>query len=356
MAQYVLPMEADERRVVEYCSVGDDAAFDLLYRNYAAPLRQFCLARLGEAADAEDVCHETLLRAFRAFGGFREGARVWPWLATIAGNLCVDVQRERGRFSGPEALAGREAEGPHEETVRRIRTGVVTEAIKRLPERYRAYVWLKDFEGWSYEQVAEVDGTSVASVRSALMRARRALKARIKEVAEKQGNWPLPAFVPLLWARVRSGARDAAAALWPFSSAVNGVGAGLANMVLAAVAVGTAGAGVTTVASPVFAPASAAVHVSQAPVPSPPAPAMVQVTHQVAPSPTSGPPAASNDHGRGGVGHPADRNVTPAIATPTNTSGEPRSDQVIGPVAVNCRPGQQGPVTGLLCPVLPPNG
>lgn len=224
MAQYVLPMEADERLVVEHCAARDDAAFDLLYRNYAPALRQFCLARLGEAADAEDVTHETLLRAYQAFGGFRRGARVWPWLATIAANLCTDLLRERGRFADDGALSAVAVAGPYEETVRRIRVGIVTEAVKRLPDRYRAYVWLRDYEGWSYEEMAEVDSTSVASVRSALLRARRALKAKIEEVAGAQGNWPLPAFVPALLARFRSGMRERAAALWPFSSSVTGLG------------------------------------------------------------------------------------------------------------------------------------
>jgi RNA polymerase sigma-70 factor (ECF subfamily) len=353
MAQYVLPAAADERRVVEYCSAGDDAAFDLLYRNYAAPLRQFCLARLGEAADAEDVCHETLLRAFRAFDRFRDGARVWPWLATIAGNLCVDVQRERGRFVGPEALAGSEAEGPHEETVRRIRVGVVTEAIKRLPERYRAYVWLKDFEGWSYEQVAEVDGTSVASVRSALMRARRALKARIEEVAEKQGTWPLPAFVPLLWARLRSGVRETAAALWPFSPSVNAVGAGLANMVLAAVAVGTmsGGAAAGDLATPAGAPGALVAHVVTAPpagvVAHVPAPAQVTPAHPAPPAA----PAMAVVVGNGGS-HPVE---TPSMsAAPADVDGDGHPESVgIGPFWVNCGP-HQGAVSAVACSVLPP--
>jgi RNA polymerase sigma-70 factor (ECF subfamily) len=138
----------------------------------------------GNAHDAEDACHETILRAYRALPRFRPGA-MWPWLATIAANICVDMTKKRARtiWLDDDRLDSRRdepwAEGPEDEAARRARVMVIREALTQLPDRYRAVVRMRDYDGWSYREMAEFLGTSVAAVESLLVRARRALRGHV---------------------------------------------------------------------------------------------------------------------------------------------------------------------------------
>ncbi|MDP9071207.1 MAG: sigma-70 family RNA polymerase sigma factor, partial [Actinomycetota bacterium] len=203
ISTYQLPLPVDERRVVESGTSGHPDSLDLLYRSYAPALRAFCEARLGDPATAEDAAHEAILKAHAGLSRFRSGAPVWPWLATIAARVCCDMRRARWRAAaapGVEELTP----GPDQEVDRRITIGIVHDAMRALPERYRTHLYRRDYEGWSYEEIAEADGTSVGTVRSVLLRARRALKAKVADVAASRGQWPLPALVPAAWARLRA--------------------------------------------------------------------------------------------------------------------------------------------------------
>jgi RNA polymerase sigma-70 factor, ECF subfamily len=210
--------------------------FDQLYRRYAADLRRFCRRRLGNDAEADDACHEAMLRAHRALPAFRSGARVWPWLATIAANVCTDMLRARRCTSLETHGEDRsDATDLHDEVMGRLRRQLVDEALDGLPDRYRRPIHLFDLEGWSYEQIAELDGSSVGAVRGNLHRGRQALRERVQQVARQRGIWPLPAIIPLRWrdkvAALRA-SRDAEV-LAPMTSS----GMSLAQMAAAAVAV-----------------------------------------------------------------------------------------------------------------------
>jgi RNA polymerase sigma-70 factor (ECF subfamily) len=171
--------------------------FEWMYQKYAPALRLFCASRLNDVTEAEDACHESLLRARGAMGSFRRDARLWPWLVTIASNVCRDVNRKRRQAvsTEPEEVADSSA-CPHEDFAKTIRAEILSEAMKALPGRYREHVQLKDFNGWSYQEMADFYGSSVGAVRSTLLRARRALKERVVLVAKARSHWPLPSFAP----------------------------------------------------------------------------------------------------------------------------------------------------------------
>ncbi|MDQ1443916.1 MAG: hypothetical protein QOI20_380 [Acidimicrobiaceae bacterium] len=195
MAGYALPAEAEERQVVESCLRGDDDGLDLLYRRYAPALIAFCEHRLRGAGDAEDAAHDAILKAHKALPRFREGARLWPWLATIAAHICVDIQRSRERLT--EHSEDREPAGPDldEDVSRRLRASILDSAMEDLPERFRTPLFLREYMGWSYEEIAGFSNKSVGSVRTTLMRARRALHEGVEQVARQRGQWPLPVAV-----------------------------------------------------------------------------------------------------------------------------------------------------------------
>jgi RNA polymerase sigma-70 factor (ECF subfamily) len=193
----------DEQLIIEAGARGDGEALDLLYRQFAAPLQAFCMSRLGDREAAEDACHDALLRAHSALPRFTRGNRLWPWLATIAANVCIDIQRREGRLV-PLDYREEEAEAPEYEAERRAHQTVVADAVRALPARYRSYIYWREFEGWSYEDIATFEGSSVASVRSRLMRARKVLKDQLLARAATDRQWSLPAAIPLFSQRVRS--------------------------------------------------------------------------------------------------------------------------------------------------------
>ena len=202
MIGYVLPADAEERRIIDAIAAGD--AFDRLYREYAAPLRAFCRSRLGNLTDAEDACHETMVKAYGNLGRFQTDRRLWPWLSTIAANVCRDMQRRQAVALAKTPRDEGVRDDLEEQVALRARRALIGDALSDLPARYRDYIRLRDLEGWSYEDIAEWDHTSVATVRSTLHRGRRVLRERVKSLASDRRQWPLPAVVPGLVSRVRS--------------------------------------------------------------------------------------------------------------------------------------------------------
>ncbi len=165
----------------------------------------FAYRLLGSAADAEDAAQETLVRAWRHAGRYDESrASLRTWVYRIATNVCVDMLRGAGRRARPMDLGPAATDGglgpplaetawvqpiaderaipatadPAEHTVLResIRLAFVA-ALQHLPPRQRAVLILRDVLAWRAEEVAGLLGTSVASVTSALQRARSTMDA-----------------------------------------------------------------------------------------------------------------------------------------------------------------------------------
>lgn len=187
---------------VAWPSDADDEAFDAMYRQHKVALLAFCGSRLRDAGDAEDACQEAFLRAYRAGHRYDRSQRPWPWLATIAANVCTDMRRRKRPV--PLGAYGDGVGGtvdPDHDAEARENVRLVSAAIRDLPEPYRRPVHLADVEGWSYEDIAAHERKSVSSVRSSLMRGRAAFKVRVQALAEERGMWPLSAAVPLSWLR-----------------------------------------------------------------------------------------------------------------------------------------------------------
>lgn len=200
MGSYVLPLESEERSIRDSWLSRDNEAFEELYRRYSAPLKQFCRRRLVVAEDAEDACQESMIKAQKALDSFRPNGRLWPWLATIAANTCTDFNRSRAKIAG-RVRESDEIGDPEEEANSHLRAEIVDQALFKLPKSYKAFLYLREFDGWTYEELARFHGTTVASVRSVLMRARRALASQVKQVARARGQWPLPSLLPLPFIR-----------------------------------------------------------------------------------------------------------------------------------------------------------
>ena len=176
-----------------------------LLEEHRVALTGHCYRMLGSVVDADDAVQETLLRAWRASGGFEERASLRTWLTRIATNVCLDALSDRERRARPmeegpaggiddplverprthwlepvpDAAALPADAGPEELASLRqsIRLAFVA-ALQSLPPKQRAALILTQVLGWSSAEVAQTLATTVASVNSALQRARATLGAR----------------------------------------------------------------------------------------------------------------------------------------------------------------------------------
>ena len=133
-------------------------------------------------ADADDIVQEAMLRAWRAFDGFR-GGDIRPWLLAIVRNCWrnagADTKR-RGHTALPEDDGALISEAPDPETfvATASESRKLDEVIALLPDEYREVLLLREMEDMSYRDIAEVTGTPIGTVMSRLARARALLKAR----------------------------------------------------------------------------------------------------------------------------------------------------------------------------------
>jgi RNA polymerase sigma-70 factor (ECF subfamily) len=148
-------------------------AIDDLYRRHGAEVYRYALAVLGNRADAEDVTQTTFLNAYRAIEQGVRPRKPANWLLTIASNAIK--QRFRQESARPKQvaldheIAGRSAEddGP---TV-----GELLTALSRIPPQQRQAIVLREFEGRSYKEIADILAITTSALETLLFRARRSL-------------------------------------------------------------------------------------------------------------------------------------------------------------------------------------
>ena len=161
-----------DRRDVEACRAGEREAFDRLVERYQRDLYRLCYRYVNNHHDANDMAQEAFIKAYKAIGGFRGDSAFSTWLYRIAVNTCLNfkalrrpIQEELGDAlpaPGKGAFAGVEAD---EESQR------VREAVTRLPEKLRATLILKVYHDLTHEEVAQVLGSSVGTVKANLFHA-----------------------------------------------------------------------------------------------------------------------------------------------------------------------------------------
>src|ERR671931_1668324 len=158
--------------------LGNDRAFERLYRKHAGDVYRYALVVLRNQADAEDVTQTTFLNAFRAFERGERPQKPQNWLIAIAHNVCRQRFRQTARrpqeVSFDEDIGDRlvgapeEEEAPSAEDIRR--------ALGHLAFNQRAALVMRELEGRSYAEIAEILGVSPSAVETLLFRARRALR------------------------------------------------------------------------------------------------------------------------------------------------------------------------------------
>ncbi|MBP2182488.1 RNA polymerase sigma factor [Amycolatopsis magusensis] len=169
---------------------GDPHAFDQLVRRHTPRMYRVALRITGNSAEAEDVVQDAWISAWRGLSGFRAESAVSTWLYRVVTNAALAYVRRRkptvsldaaeGVDSGLQ-LADRHA-NPEGQVVRAEEVDATLRAIADLDVSQRVPLVLRELEGLSYEEVAEVLEVSVPALRSRLHRARVALLAKLKEL------------------------------------------------------------------------------------------------------------------------------------------------------------------------------
>jgi RNA polymerase sigma-70 factor, ECF subfamily len=175
----------DAPRFLDRLRAGEAAAFEELVTMYQHRVFGVALRMLGNAAEAQDAAQEAFLRAHRGLAGFRGDAKLSTWLYAITSRLCLNrlasAERRLVRH-GEETLLRLADEGrrPDGALERSELEAALHRAIAELPEERRIVVVLRDLEGLSYEEIAEVLDLELGTVRSRLHRARADLKDKLE--------------------------------------------------------------------------------------------------------------------------------------------------------------------------------
>ena len=179
----------DEAELVHELQAGSETAFDWLVTHYHAPVYNLILGMLADTSDAADGTQEVFLKAFRGIRKFRQGSSLKTWLYRIAirealnhkrwfkrhlqKNVSIDAEPEEGKARIEIEDLGAT---PFEQLAAHEIKVAVQAALQEVPDVFRSAVILRDLEGLSYEEVAEVLECSVGTVKSRILRGRRALK------------------------------------------------------------------------------------------------------------------------------------------------------------------------------------
>jgi RNA polymerase sigma-70 factor (ECF subfamily) len=208
-AARALPWAGDESELVTELQGGSELAFEYLVTYYHSTVYNLVYGMLGNAGDAADVTQETFLKVFRGIRGFRRGSSLKTWLYRIAVREALNQRRWFWRHTRNQISMDRENEDHEpilqiedeaaklfEECSSRELQGIVREALAQVASPFRNAVILRDLEGLSYEEVAEVLEVSVGTVKSRILRGRRALRVILEPVLSTSATVGVAKIVP----------------------------------------------------------------------------------------------------------------------------------------------------------------
>ena len=172
--------EAEFALVLQRAVAGDVSAFEQIIMRFERRVLTLAWRLLGNAHDAQDASQEVFLRAFRFLHRFDVRRPFEPWIVRMTVNVCRDLGRKRqpNVLLDPEAL--RSTSDPHLEVASDEKRQMLYSALAKLPEKERAAIVLRDIEGFSTAEVAEILGSAEATVRSQISTARLKIRKALK--------------------------------------------------------------------------------------------------------------------------------------------------------------------------------
>ncbi|MCP4078028.1 MAG: RNA polymerase sigma factor RpoE [Gammaproteobacteria bacterium] len=185
-----------DSELVKRVQQGDKAAFDILVQKYQQKVVNLISRFVSDQSECYDVAQETFIKAYRALGKFRGDSQFYTWLYRIAANTAKNHLASRARkspkysvdvedaayFSGESQL--KDNATPENLMLTDEIKQTVYAAIERLPEDLKSAISLRELEGLSYEQIADVMDCPVGTVRSRIFRARDAIDRELRPLLE----------------------------------------------------------------------------------------------------------------------------------------------------------------------------
>ena len=178
-----------DQTLIDQCLAGRREAFGQLVERYQHRLYHGLLHALGSAEDAQDIAQEAFVNAFEKLASFKGQAAFYSWLFRIALNASVSARRKTRRMSVSVESRREESgleptdENPSNEPSYAMdvsdRQRLVRQALSELSEEFRTALVLKEMDGMSYEEIAEVVAVPLGTVRSRIHRARLELRAKL---------------------------------------------------------------------------------------------------------------------------------------------------------------------------------
>ncbi|MBK6618117.1 MAG: RNA polymerase sigma factor RpoE [Nitrosomonas sp.] len=194
-----------DQQLVERVQRGDKHAFDLLVIKYQRRLARLLSQFIRDQAEVEDIAQETFIKAYRALPSFRGDSAFYTWLYRIGINTAKNFLVSQGRkapttinnfdnedaenFEGADAL--REMNTPESELMGKQVALTVNQSLDALPEELRTAIILREIEGLGYEEIANIMGCPIGTVRSRIFRAREAVAEKLRPLlgTDKNKRW-----------------------------------------------------------------------------------------------------------------------------------------------------------------------
>jgi len=193
-----------DQQLVERVQAGDKHAFDLLVIKYQRKLARLLSQFIRDSAEVEDVTQEAFIKAYRALPSFRGDSAFYTWLYRIgintAKNFLVSQGRKLPTLQGFENEDGddfedsgllKEMNTPESELMSQQIAQTVNQTLDSLPEELRTAIVLREIDGLSYEEIANIMNCPIGTVRSRIFRAREAISEQLRPLlgTSKDKRW-----------------------------------------------------------------------------------------------------------------------------------------------------------------------
>jgi RNA polymerase sigma-70 factor (ECF subfamily) len=203
------PLAAHEEdlALVAGLRAGDECAYETLIQRFEQPVYNLVSRLVDNPADAADVAQEVFLKVFRKVDGFRSESSLKTWIYRIAVNEARNQRRwflrHRGKeiglepaesdMQGPRDWLCDPGRSPYQTALDQETRALIESALSQVSPNYRAAVVLREVEGLSYEEIAEVLEISLGTVKSRILRGRESLRKHLVDRlrATPQTEWPL---------------------------------------------------------------------------------------------------------------------------------------------------------------------
>ncbi len=182
--------EESDREDIRLFLQGQEQGFNRLVYRHQDRMYNLCYRMLGESGAAEEAAQETFMRAYKGLQSFRSESKFSTWIYRIAVNACLNVKetaqhrmsKDSSEWEDVQNTLEDPKDNPEADLERRRRDQQIQTGLRSLPEEFRIPILLRDIEGRSYEEIAEITDANVGTVRSRLHRGRDKLRLLLKDI------------------------------------------------------------------------------------------------------------------------------------------------------------------------------